>query len=76
MLSFNNLELVLGGKTLFDDVSLTIHHHQKVGLVGANGTGKTSLFKIIKKEIEVDQKYCKFSIRFKNFLSCTRSEGY
>ncbi len=55
MLSFNNLELVLGGKTLFDDVSLTIHHHQKVGLVGANGTGKTSLFKVIKNEIEVDQ---------------------
>ena len=55
MLSFNNLELVLGGKTLFDDVSLTIHHHQKVGLIGANGTGKTSFFKVIKKEIEVDQ---------------------
>jgi len=55
MLSFNNLELVLGGNTLFNDVSLTIHHHQKVGLVGANGTGKTSLFKVIKKEIEVDQ---------------------
>ncbi|MDB9959731.1 ATP-binding cassette domain-containing protein [Gammaproteobacteria bacterium] len=60
MLSFNNLELVLGGKTLFDDVSLTIHHHQKVGLVGANGTGKTSLFKIIKKEIEVDQSTVSF----------------
>ena len=61
MLSFNNLELVLGGKTLFDDVSLTIHHHQKVGLVGANGTGKTSLFKVIKKEIEVDQSTVSFS---------------
>ena len=60
MLSFNNLELVLGGKTLFDDISLTIHHHQKVGLVGANGTGKTSLFKIIKKEIEVDQSTVSF----------------
>ena len=60
MLSFNNLELVLGGKTLFDDVSLTIHHHQKVGLVGANGTGKTSLFKVIKKEIEVDQSTVSF----------------
>ena len=64
MLSFNNLELVLGGKTLFDDVSLTIHHHQKVGLVGANGTGKTSLFKVIKKEIEVDQS----SVSFPNDL--------
>ena len=60
MLSFNNLELVLGGKTLFNDVSLTIHHQQKVGLVGANGTGKTSLFKIIKKEIEVDQSSVSF----------------
>jgi len=60
MLSFNNLELVLGDKTLFDDVSLTIHHHQKVGLVGANGTGKTSLFKVIKKEIEVDQSTVSF----------------
>ncbi|MDC3245221.1 ATP-binding cassette domain-containing protein [Gammaproteobacteria bacterium] len=60
MLSFNNLELVLGGRTLFDDVSLTIHHHQKVGLVGANGTGKTSLFKVIKKEIEVDQSTVSF----------------
>jgi len=60
MLSFNNLELVLGGKTLFDDVSLTIHHQQKVGLVGANGTGKTSLFKVIKNEIEVDQSSVNF----------------
>ena len=54
MISFNNLELVLGGITLFDDVSLTIHQQQKVGLVGANGTGKTSLFKVITREMEVD----------------------
>ena len=60
MLSFNNLELVLGGKTLFDDVSFMIHHHQKVGLVGANGTGKTSLFKIIKGELEIDQSCINF----------------
>ena len=60
MLSFNNLELVLGGKTLFDDVSLTIHHKHKVGLIGANGTGKTSLFKIIRSEIEVDQSTISF----------------
>ena len=55
MLSFNNLELILGGKILFNNVSLIIHHDQRVGLVGANGAGKTSLFKIITGEIEVDQ---------------------
>ena len=62
MLSFNNLELVLGGKTLFDDVSLTIHHHQKVGLVGANGTGKTSLIIVINIEIQVAQSTVSFPI--------------
>jgi len=55
MLSFNNLELILGGKTLFTNVSLIIHRDQRVGLVGANGAGKTSLFKIITKDIEVDE---------------------
>ena len=55
MLSFNNLELILGGKILFSNVSLIIHRDQRVGLVGANGAGKTSLFKIITGDIEVDQ---------------------
>ena len=55
MLSFNNLELILGGKILFSNVSLIIHRDQRVGLVGANGSGKTSLFKIITGDIEVDQ---------------------
>ena len=54
MLSFNSLDLVLGGKELFDNISFTIHQNQKIGLVGVNGSGKTSLFKIITKKIEVD----------------------
>ena len=47
MLSFNNLALRRGPNLLFEGASFTIHQDNKIGLVGANGTGKTSLFKFI-----------------------------
>jgi ATP-binding cassette, subfamily F, member 3 len=55
MLSFNNLALRRGPTLLFEGVSFTIHQNNKVGLVGANGTGKTSLFKMIRGEFESDE---------------------
>ena len=55
MLSFNNLALRRGTTLLFESVSFTIHQDNKIGLVGANGTGKTSLFKMIQGEIESDE---------------------
>ena len=54
MLSFNNLSLRRGSNLLFQEVSFTVHKKNKVGLVGANGTGKTSLFKMIQGEFESD----------------------
>tara|TARA_B100001057_G_scaffold500714_1_gene617332 strand:+ start:5700 stop:7556 length:1857 start_codon:yes stop_codon:yes gene_type:complete len=54
MLSFQNLSLRRGSNLLFADVNFTIHKKNKVGLVGANGSGKSSLLKLIKKEIESD----------------------
>ena len=59
MLSFNNLALRRGSTLLFEGVSFTIHHNNKVGLVGANGTGKTSLFKMIQGEFESDEGHFK-----------------
>ena len=54
MLSFNNLSLRRGSNLLFQSVSFAIHKRNKVGLVGATGTGKTSLFKMIQGEFESD----------------------
>lgn len=35
------------GTTVFDNISISIHEGEKVGIVGANGCGKTTLFKLI-----------------------------
>jgi len=54
MLTFRNLSLRRGGKLLFEEVSLTLYSGQKVGLVGANGCGKSSLFALVQGEIQPD----------------------
>ncbi len=45
VVSLQNLTLSFGGHTLFRDVSFDIFEKDRVGFVGANGVGKTSLFK-------------------------------
>ena len=57
MLSFTNLALRRGPNLLFEDVSFVIHRDKKVGLIGANGAGKTSLFKMITGELDVEDGY-------------------
>lgn len=43
-----------GIKTLFDDLSFSIREAQRVGLIGVNGTGKTSLLRIVAGELKPD----------------------
>ena len=47
MLSLDHISIQFAGRTLFDDVSLVIGPHDRIGLVGSNGTGKSTLLKII-----------------------------
>ncbi len=54
MLKFSNLSLRHGVQLLLQDVNITIHPRQKVGITGANGCGKSSLFSLINKEIHPD----------------------
>ncbi len=54
MLRINNLTYRIEGRPLFEQASANIPTGHKVGLVGRNGTGKTTLFRLIRGEIDVD----------------------
>ena len=54
MLKFSHLDLRRGAQLLLQDVDLTIHPGQKVGITGANGCGKSSLFALINNELQAD----------------------
>lgn len=49
-LNIQNLTLAFGENTLFENISFEMGNRDKVGLVGANGAGKTSLFKVLTGE--------------------------
>ena len=50
MLKLQNLSFSIEGKPLFENASAVIPTGHKVGIVGRNGTGKTSLFRLIRGE--------------------------
>ena len=54
MLHVNDLTYRIGGRTLFDQATVHVPAGHKVGLVGRNGTGKTTLFRLIAGEIHAD----------------------
>ena len=54
LLSANELRLAYGHQTLLDGVTVAISAGEKVGLVGRNGCGKTSLLKILANENQAD----------------------
>lgn len=54
MISLKSIHLQRGKKTLFDNLNLTIHAGQKIGLVGVNGSGKSSLFSLILRQVKED----------------------
>ncbi len=54
MLKLQNLSKSYGGRLLFEDVSLQMGSGERLGLVGRNGHGKSTLFRIILGEEEAD----------------------
>ena len=54
MLNFNDLSLRRGPRVLFSHANFVIHRGSKVGLTGANGTGKSSLIAMILGDLSAD----------------------
>jgi ATP-binding cassette subfamily F protein 3 len=54
MLQLSSLALRRGGRLLIDRADLRLHPGQKVGVVGANGCGKSSLFALLRGELTPD----------------------
>ncbi|MCG8311427.1 MAG: ABC-F family ATP-binding cassette domain-containing protein [Cytophagales bacterium] len=54
MLSISNLSYFIGERVLFESAQLHIKPKEKIGLIGLNGTGKTTLLRIINGEVTPD----------------------
>ncbi len=54
MITLSNVELRRGTKVLLEDAELVVHPGQHIGIIGGNGTGKSSLFKLLLGEIVPD----------------------
>ncbi len=68
MIDLSNISLQFGGKFLFKDVNIRINSSDRISLVGSNGSGKTSLLKILFGQLEPEsgkiQKQKRISIGF------------
>ncbi len=55
VLNIEHISKIFGDKKIFDDISCGIHNGDKIGIIGINGTGKSTLLKIIAGEEEADE---------------------
>lgn len=55
ILNIEHVSKLYGDKWIFDDISCGIQEGEKVGIIGINGTGKTTLLRIISGEEEPDR---------------------
>jgi len=58
LIQFRQLTLTRGVRRLIEDASLQIHAGWRVGVVGANGSGKSSLFALLRGEIQSETGDC------------------
>ena len=55
MIEIRDLHLRFGERVIFNQLSCTVRNSHKIGLVGANGVGKTTLIRLLTNEILPDE---------------------
>lgn len=55
ILNIEHIHKIFGDKVIFDDISCGIDQGEKIGIIGVNGTGKTTLLRVIAGEEEPDE---------------------
>ncbi len=59
LIQFRHLTLARGARRLIEDVDLQLHSGWRVGVVGANGSGKSSLFALLRGELHAESGDCR-----------------
>ncbi|MBL6771112.1 MAG: ABC-F family ATP-binding cassette domain-containing protein [Rhizobiales bacterium] len=54
MITIQDLSISFDGKALFNDVNVHFNQKEKIGLIGRNGSGKSTFLKLLLKELEPD----------------------
>lgn len=82
ILTVNNLKKSFIGKTILDNITFSVSDKDKIGIVGDNGCGKSTLFNLITKEITPDDgninfsKNINFSIMYQNISYESKNSVY
>ena len=81
MLSINNISYFIGGRAIYQNASLHIKPKARIGLIGLNGKGKSTLLRLINNEYQVDEgsisysKNCKLGFLNQDLLEYQTDES-
>lgn len=72
LIEANNIKKSFADRLILDVESLKIYSEDRIGIVGVNGVGKTTLINILSKRLEADEGYVKI---YSNYSYISQLEG-
>lgn len=76
MITLRNITIRRGANILLQDINWTIYQKQRIGIIGANGVGKTSLFGLLLNELQPDKGDIEFPRQIKLAQVAQETPGY